>query len=339
MAPSKNESPRGYEAYGESGSDEPTARDWRRKSVVRAAWVVLALLAVVGTVLGMNALRRRAIERRYAGDEGRAVVRVSRIPSWMPISLAGRVSDMITPPNASLSDEDLARKVYERARNNPLVARTTRVEVRPNAGRPGGVVEVDLEFRQPLACVNRPGGCVFVDELGVCMPKELVPRYVLTGRDPKTGKVRQVCYQTRAEVPRGWRKLARPIHYVVIDGVSSPPPKDGPWKAADLAAGINLIKLIRCKPYFAQVAVVDVRNHGGRISRFEPELRICARMGQGRETDIRFGRLPRPGGDSVVSPARKVWYLDCYAATHDGNIAGINRYLDLRYDNLHVSLN
>ena len=56
-------------------------------------------------------------------------------------------------------------------------------------------------------------------------------------------------------------------------------------------------------------------------------------------TDVRFGRLPGCAIDCIVSPRRKIWYLDDYAANHNGRIAGINSYLDLRYDNLHVSLN
>ena len=40
----------------------------------------------------------------------------------------------------------------------------------------------------------------------------------------------------------------------------------------------------------------------------------------------------------MVSPERKISYLDQYAEDHGGNLAGVNRYIDLRYDELHVSL-
>jgi hypothetical protein len=66
---------------------------------------------------------------------------------------------------------------------------------------------------------------------------------------------------------------------------------------------------------------------------------MYAEVKGGQPTDIRFGRFPLPGGDHVVSPERKLSYLDAYATDHKGLLAGINRYLDLRYDELHVSMN
>ena len=60
-------------------------------------------------------------------------------------------------------------------------------------------------------------------------------------------------------------------------------------------------------------------------------------MGTGKTTDIRFGRLPHAEGDFVVSPARKVSYVDQYVARNGGRLAGLNAYLDLQYDELHVS--
>jgi len=320
---------------GSDGDEEP-----RRSMLAKAAWTIFCLLALAGAVFGLGRLREQVIERSYSGPNGQAVVHVTKVPSWMPVSLASRVSDDITPPDANLSDEQLARHVYERAESNPLVARATRVEVRPHEGRPGGVVEVDLEFRQPLARINYPGGCVYVDETGVCMPAALVPVYVVLVRDSPDGQVRQECYQALGEIRKEWRDAARRIHYVTIDGVAQKPPKDGvKFQSPDLQAALELIKLIRCRPYYAQIAVIDVRNFGCRISQNEPELRMVAQIGQGRATDIRFGRLPRSAADCVVSPRRKIWYLDDYADNHNGLLAGINSYLDLRYDYLHVSLN
>ncbi len=312
----------------------------RRGGFILAGWVVIGIIAAGGAVIGMQTLERRAIERRYAGPGGAATVRVTSSPSWMPASLTRYVTEMITPPNANLADADLASKVYDLAVHNPLVRRANRVEVRPNPKGPGGVVEVDLEFRQPLARVRCGAGNLYVDREGFCLPEGLVAMYVLSLHDNQTRTVRQVCYQALGEVPEAWRSYARPIHYVTIDGVQKPPPPPGwRWPAPDLDAGLRLIELISTKPYYAQITVVDVRNHAGRITRNEPELRMHAQVAAGRPTDIRFGRFPKPGSDWVVSPLRKMWYLDDYAANHNGMLAGINTYIELRYDNPHVSLN
>jgi len=55
-------------------------------------------------------------------------------------------------------------------------------------------------------------------------------------------------------------------------------------------------------------------------------------------TDIRFGRFPTADGlDYCIRPQRKLQYLDEYVRAHDGRLAGINAYIDLRYDTLYVS--
>jgi hypothetical protein len=132
---------------------------------------------------------------------------------------------------------------------------------------------------------------------------------------------------------------ARAIHYVLIEGVQSPaPPVGQKWPGADLAAGLKLAVLVAGRPWANQVSAIDVRNHANRISREEPQLRLFAQVHKGKTTDIRFGRFPHPGADFVVSPARKLSYLDEYVARHGGRLAGLHEYLDLRYDDLHVSL-
>ena len=108
----------------------------------------------------------------------------------------------------------------------------------------------------------------------------------------------------------------------------------------DLLAGLRLVQLVGTRPYYAQISLVDVRNHACRITKNEPELRMYAQVGQGKATDIRFGRFPAPGGgDYIISPQRKMSYLDDYVADHQGWLAGRHSYLDLRFDELHVSLN
>jgi hypothetical protein len=66
---------------------------------------------------------------------------------------------------------------------------------------------------------------------------------------------------------------------------------------------------------------------------------MTAQNSDGQSTDIKFGRFPIiEGGDPDIPTQRKISYLDAYYADH-GRLAGLNRYLDLRYDQLHVSVN
>ncbi len=304
-------------------------------------WAVLVALFGIGGVVGMRELRDQVLRDRYRGRRGSAWVGLTHVPKWMPKSLARQIAGELTPPKATLADPDLARKVYERAQANPWVRAIRRVEVRPNPGRPGGIVHTHLTYRRPLARVREGEKYLYVDAEGFRLPETQVPLWVVTLQD-RGGKVaRQVSYTARGDVPEAWRAGARRIHYVVIDGVrTSAPPPGWKWSADDLQAGLRLVELVRARPYYPQITLVDVRNHDGRITRNQPELRMYAQVGRGPATDIRFGRFPAPGGgDYIISPRRKLSYLDEYAAENGGLVAGRNSYLDLRFDELHVSVN
>jgi TusA-related sulfurtransferase len=131
------------------------------------------------------------------------------------------------------------------------------------------------------------------------------------------------------------------LHYLDVQGVVCPPPEIGRrWEAPDLDEGLRLVELVMDRDFANQITAVDVRNYNGRISSVEPHLRMYAQIGRGPATDIRWGRFPTPDGtDYVVSPQRKMQYLEGYAADHGGRLAGFNRYLDLRFGELHVSIN
>jgi hypothetical protein len=236
-------------------------------------------------------------------------------------------------------DPRLAPEVYRRAEANAWVRRVNRVSKHRYGNAPGGYVEVSADLRRPLARVLRSDGFhVYVDAERFVLPDVQVPRWVATVA-PEGGKpARQVCYLSNAEIPHD-QGLAE-IHYITVRGVEGDPPAPGQcWQGDDLTEGLKLVQLICTRDYANQITVVDVRNYGGRISRNEPHLRMYAQVGRGRRTDIRFDRFPIGGGaDYVVSPERKLQYLDNYVAANGGRLAGVHEYLDLRYDHLHVSI-
>lgn len=313
----------------------------RRRLATLAAWGVPGLLLVVAAVVGMPALRDRILRKQYRGPKGRARVCLTEAPRWMPESLARGIVADVTPPQASLADPRLAQNIYERAAANPWVRRVRQVRIRPNADGTGGIVEAALDFRRPIARIRKQTQYLYVDADGHRLPVSQVPMWVVTFRDRRGAILRQVSYLTRGEVPAAWLAGAQRIHYVAIDGVAiGPPPPGWQWTGDDLAAGLRLVRLVSTRSYHAQITLIDVRNHGGRITRNEPELRMYAQIGRGRSTDIRFGRFPAPGGgDYVIGPQRKISYLDEYVAANRGRLAGVNSYLDLRFDELHVSIN
>jgi hypothetical protein len=302
---------------------------WGALCVALAGAGAFGLTVLEAHVLGMNA---------HAGPgRGAASVELACLPQWMPAALARALANDLTPPQANLSDPRLTEKVAELAAQHPWVRKVEQVAVRVLAdGR--GIVDLSAAYRRPVARVRHKGELVFVGDDGHVLPSEQVPQYVVSFADGKGGYARQISFVAPGDVRKQWQPSARRIHYVVIEGVKTDPPQPGwKWDAPDLLDGLRLVELVRTKPYLAQIATIDVRNHANRISRSEPELRVLAQVGRGKTTEIRFGRFPIGNGDFVVSPERKMSYLDAYVADHGGKLAGFHDYLDLRFDHLHLS--
>jgi len=315
-------------------------RQWGRSRASRAVGVGVLVAAVVLVVAtGMKALESLAL-RRSGGPATRTVeVRIVDLPQWMPKALARQIARGIVPADAEACAPDLPERVYRLGASHPWIRSIG--SVRRSRYVPGRRLTLELraEFRKPAALAGRDGRYFFIDPDGVRLPGGQVPRWVATVDEPD-GSQRQVCYQDEAGVPPG-REAVR-IHYILIEGVrGEPPAPGGQWAGADLTAGLRLLKLITDRPYANQITVIDVRNHGGRISPNQPHLRMFAQIGRDKPpTEIRFGRFPDgSGSDYVVSPQRKMSYLDQYVDAHGGRLAGLHSYLDLRYDALRLSLN
>lgn len=311
----------------------------RRAGIKRnLGWGVAVMLFAVAGVFGLKALERRVLNGRTVPAPGEVRVALTARPDWMPARVADSVREWLTPGDARYYDEKLTARVYALGEVNPWIRRMVRVRKRRGDDPRVGVVDVTAEFRRPVARVLYDGQAYFVDAEGVRVPSTQTPRWAVMARRRSGAPPEQVCFVDVDDVP--YALDPHPIHYVTIDGVAeSPPPVGHAWSGGDVRAGLQLVKMVVERPYANQITVVDVRNHDGRISTTEPHLRMYAQVGRGPRTDIRFGRFPADSGDYVVSPQRKMSYLDVYAAEHDGRLAGLNDYIDLRYDELHVSVN
>jgi len=268
-------------------------------------------------------------------------------PDWMPQTVARQIEASLLPEGANYYDKHLADAVRDRALANPWVRRVMRVTkypgdhgtAKPNAPglerHPGiATIEIEAEFRMPIAKAPAESGYAYLDAEGYRLPALQVAQWAGA---PAADPSHMAYYVARTDIPRG--AAARRIHYIEVQGAEAPPPAVGKqWPGQDVAAGLTLVCLVAPKPYAYQVTVVDVRNFAGRLARGECHLKMLAQIGNSTPTEIRFGRFPRPEGDYVVSPERAMSYLDEYVRTH-GCLAGLNKYLDLRYDELHVSVN
>lgn len=316
----------------------------RRCAVRRAlAWVMLAVVISAAVVFGMKTLENRVL----LGPAGEAVadyrISLSPRPAWMPVSVAAELARSLRPRGVQFHETALTKTIYDRAQTNTWIRRVVEVSKGRTEDPQMGIVRVQAEFRQPIASVSSSGQVrrEYVDAEGVRLPASGVPMWAAVIPPTDDSELaRQVYFVDREDIPPGLQ--ARPIHYIRIDGVRELPPRQVGqcWKGDDLAAGLKLVKLIRTRPYANQITTVDVGNHARRALPSEPELRMYAQVGKGRPTDIRFGRFSVPGvRDFNIAAERKMSYLDQYVQENNGHLAGINSFIDLRYDDLTYSLN
>ena len=319
----------------------------RRKEISGRLMRVCVVVAVAGVLVAGAKVLESAVLSSTGLDSSKVAynIELRPIPEWMPKTLSQEIARSLDPQGMRFGDPRLTAAIYALAEGNPWISKACRVRKRRDGGPDGARVEVRVEFRQPYAKVQRSDlrGYVYVDPHAVALPDPpdapQVPKWRVKVAGAQGKGPRWVYFAAESEIPASLHGAAKRIQYVIVQGVRSIPPAPGQtWRVADLAAGLKLIGLIAARRYRNEITAVDVRNHGGRLSPTEPHLRMFAQLGSGRTTYIRFGRLPAGDGDFVVSPARKMSYLDDWAGRHNGRIAGTCRWIDLRYDEIHHSI-
>jgi len=309
--------------------------------VRRAVWAGVTVLVITCGVVGLYKLEGAVL----SGATGAAVtsveVRLTGAPAWMPAALVRDIRQSLTPQKLPPREKDLPRAVYELAAANPWVRRVVSVRRVRSADATKAVVVVEAEFRKPAAMIPSPDGTssVLVDTEGYRLPVSHAPRYVAHVRCAD-GSLREVAFADYNDIPPG--AGYRRVHYfrIELDYVrdGEPPEVGKRWDCAALDDALRLARLVSTRPYAGQITTIDARNHDGSLDPNEPHLRMYAQRKRQRATVIKFGRFPHPGGDHIVSPARKMSYLDAFVADHGGRLAGTKSYLDLRYDELHTSI-
>ncbi len=309
----------------------------------RRWFIFLSVLVSVGLLIaGFWAIEEVAL--RSQGRQGTEVFAVKIIdrPDWMPDSLARKIVADILPDGLDYYDDTLSEQVYALAVRHPWISNVESVLKRRTPDGEKAYVELRAKFRQPIAKAGARGRYSFIDVDGARLPDSAespqVPRYVLAaslGDSEATGK--EIYYADQALLPANG--VHKKIRYIIIDGVAGLAPLPGElWAGKDLADGLKLLKLLLARSYADQITVIDVTNHSGRVSKSVSEITIHAQVGRSRATEIRFGRFPTTG-DWVVGPREKLANLDEYVRSNNGQLAGVNEYLDLRYDEMHVSIN
>lgn len=232
-------------------------------------------------------------------------------PAWMSDARARRIMAVAKPDvSHSAFDHNLLVNTASLLRNHPDTApwvREVRSVRRVFGQGPGDVLEIDCDFRSPIALVKWENYYWLIDADGVLLPEQYTASDVRKVMYDKSG---QICLR-------------------ILEGVATAPPESGrKWQGSDLAAGIDLAKLLYGKTYTNEVERIDITNFAGRKDPREAQLVCITRF----NTEVRWGR-PVFAKDYFVevSPAQKLQYMEKIVQQF-GRVDARHSAVDLRFD-------
>jgi len=231
-------------------------------------------------------------------------------PHWMSDFLVQRIAETARPPGAqgrSVFDRQLLIDARAALEKNPWIAKVRDVR-RAYANGPGDVLEIDCDYRAPVALVKWGDYYSLVDQGGVKLPEQ---------------------YEAR-DVPKIVRIENGRVDIRIIEGVKRPPPFPGKkWAGDDLEAGLEMISVLSDKPYATEILKIDVSGVNG--GRGDPQVVLVTKFG----TRILWGRVPSAKDSFVeVDAAKKLDRLRALHTQYGRVDAGKTSGLDIRFDKI-----
>lgn len=289
--------------------NNPAKKTWDPEKLRRFRRITLQVfllsLVLAGSGIGIHSLRQW-IEKRNDFPTEPPLVVLKDPPAWMSLSVADAIAKSARPHSASVFDHRLLEEAVAHLKYNPWVRQVRQVR-RAFGNRPGDTLEIDCEYRAPVALVHWQDYYWLVDGEGVKLPEQY----------------------TAAEVPKIVYGQNRQTNLRIIEGVKREPPESGrKWIGDDLVAGLDLLKLLYGRNYTDEILKVDVSNFAGRREPHDAHLVLVTRYG----TQIRWGRPVNARDFFVeVSTAQKLDYLQ-RVYNEFKRIDARHAWLDIRYD-------
>lgn len=282
----------------------------RRKSSWEPWRVVLHAMIGVIFLSGAAAIFRFCqiyVDRRLAFPERPPKVFLKDRPAWMSDFLADQIMKTAEPIGLhSAYDRQLLVDTAAALRSDPWIRRVIQVRRVYDQG-PADTLEIDCEYRAPVALVHWKDYFWLIDGQGFALPEQY----------------------TAAQVPRIVLDRDRHVNIRIIEGVEHAPVQAGMhWPGGDLAAGLDLARLLYGYPFADDAIKIDVSNYLGRLDDTEAQLTLITRYG----TVIKWGR-PLNAVDffDEVSPRQK---LDSLARIFQryGRLDANHPWIDVRFD-------
>jgi hypothetical protein len=289
-------------------------RDPERDARLRRAFIhlpcAIVFIALCGTGLFFD---RRYVEHKLVFSKQPPTVVLKNRPVWMSDFLAEQIIKTARPAGAhSAFDHELLVSTVAMLKANPWIREVKQVR-RGYGQQPGDVLEVDCEYRAPVALVKWQNYFWLVDGDGVKLPEVF----------------------SAADVPHILKGQDKRVNIRVIEGVAHAPPETGAkWTGADLHAGLELVKLLFGRTYAEEVEKVDVSNFGGRQSLKAAQLVLVTRY----NTQVRWGEPITVSPDDFapeVPPAQKLAFMQAIVE-EKGRVDGKYDWVDIRFDSVGI---
>jgi hypothetical protein len=189
---------------------------------------------------------------------------------------------------------------------NPWIKQVKQVR-RAFDKKPGDTIEIDCEYRAPIALVHWRDYFWLVDGDAVKLPEQFTIDQlarIITGRNGK-------------------------MNIRIIQGVRNPPVETGRrWPGDDLSAGLEMVKLLYGQPYAEEIVKVDVSNFGGRVDAKEAQIVL----GTKHDTQIRWGQPAGAKSFFVEVPTlQKLASLKAIWSEY-GRVDANRPWIDIRFD-------
>jgi hypothetical protein len=288
-----------------------TPRD--AESAARLRRVAIHSFAAIALITGLAAalfFDRHYVDRALAATQDPPKVVLKNRPVWMTDFLAEQIARCAQPAGThSVYDHQLLVTTRDLLKANPWIREVKQIR-RAYGNSPGDTLEIDCDYRAPVALVHWKDYYWLIDGEGVKLPEafdQSMLGRIMFGQDHR-------------------------INIRVIEGVHNAPPESGvKWPGDDLKSAIELVKLLYDKPYAQEVMRVDCGNFAGRRDAKSAQLVLIT----SRNTEVRWGR-PITGGDDFfveVSPAQKLHYMEAIVAELK-HVDANCQWVDLRFDTI-----
>ncbi len=279
--------------------------DLGRKVVLHA---VCLAAAIGGSIYGLHRLRTHADQKLAVSAKPPVPVLRNR-PVWMTDSLANQILGSVAVRDRhSAMDRALLEQIGISLARNPWVKQVRQVR-RAFHKSVGDTIEIDCDFRAPMALAFWRSEYFLIDSEGVRLP----PRYA------------------GVQTPPAMFSPDGKVNLRAIDGLAAQPPlQEGRlWPGDDLQAGLDMAKLLYGKDFTEEIHRINVANFKGRRQPREPQIVLVTK----HATEIRWGEPVRASFYAELSPNEKLRRLDLLRGQKGRVDAGYS-WIDIRLDRI-----